>query len=246
MRPLSHAMLLSSLALLFTGVSLGASTGQKESQPASAAEPAATAAAAVTRESFTGIWAYNSQDSMNAVNGRNENAPGATHRPNSVPGARSGGNGTGPGSLGPGTGGNGITGFGQPSQNPSPFASLVVNEKRDLVRDLLEVPVELRIRLTDAAITFVDHLDRELTYPTSGKKQKYQLSASIFEAKTYWDGPQLKKDIEATEGFRMSEVYFLSGNGKRLFVIVRVGDPKSKDPETPLVGVNRVYDRVER
>ena len=44
----------------------------------------------------------------------------------------------------------------------------------------------------------------------------------------------------------MREIYFLSEDGKRLFVIVRVGDPKGKDPEAPVVGVNRVYDRVDR
>jgi hypothetical protein len=183
---------------------------------------------------------------MNAANGRNENAPGATHRTKVGTGPGSGGAAAGPGSLGAGTGARGIAGFGQGSGVASPFVSLIVNERRDLVRDLLEVPVEMSIKLTDSAITFVDHLARELTYPTTGKKQKYQLSASVFEAKTYWDGPQLKKDIEATEGFKMREVYFLSEDGRRLFVIVRVGDPKGKDPEAPIVGVNRVYDRVER
>jgi hypothetical protein len=230
-------MLLGSLALLLTGVSVGASSGQQEAQPPSPSGPSVSTA---TRASFAGVWAYNAHDSLNAANGRSEDAPGATHRSKA-------GSGPDPAAAGAMAGTHGITGFGQgnaPVQ--SPFASLIVNERRDLVRDLLEVPVELTIKLADGSITFVDHLARELTYQTTGKKQKYQLSASIFEAKTYWDGPQLKKDIEATEGFKMRETYFLSEDGKRLFVIVRLGDPKGKDPEAPIVGVNRVYDRIER
>lgn len=153
-----------------------------------------------------------------------------------------GGNGSGTGS---GSGPGGFGGYGGGGQG-SAFTSLIVNERRDLVRDLLEVPVELKIKVTDDAVTFVDHLERELTYPTTGKKQKYQLSASIFTAKTYWDGPQLKKDIQGNDDFKMRETYFVSDDGKRLFVIVRVGDPQEKDKEAPVVGVNRVYDRVER
>jgi hypothetical protein len=45
----------------------------------------------------------------------------------------------------------------------------------------------------------------------------------------------------------MHETYFLSEDGKRLFVIIRVGDPpteKEKEKGAQIVGVNRVYDRV--
>jgi hypothetical protein len=259
MRPLHRATLLSGLALLFTGVSVGAQSIQRESQPSSTFAPApapAPAAAATGRAIFAGVWAYNAEDSLNAANGRKED--GTTQRragAGSASGGRGGGtshtgvssgglggNGNGGGS---GSGPGGFGGYGGGGQ-PSPFTSLVVNERRDLVRDLMEVPVELKIKVTDAAITFVDHLDRELTYPTSGKKQKYQLSASEFFAKAYWDGLQLRKDIEANDGFKMRETYFVSENGKRLFVIVRVGDPQDKDKDAPVVGVNRVYDRVLR
>jgi hypothetical protein len=41
----------------------------------------------------------------------------------------------------------------------------------------------------------------------------------------------------------MSETYFLSEDGQRLFVIIRIGDPRR--PET-MAGVNRVYDRIGR
>ena len=39
----------------------------------------------------------------------------------------------------------------------------------------------------------------------------------------------------------MSETYVLCEDGKRLFVIIRIGDPRR--PET-MAGVNRVYDRI--
>jgi len=237
MRPLRDATIFGGLALLCTGISVRASSGQADTQV-----PWGPSVSMPTRASFAGIWAYNERDSTNAANGRSESAPGATHRPKSGP---TGAAAPGPQGYGPTAGG--MIGSG-PSSNPSPFASLIVNEKRDLVRDLLEVPQELTIKLADDSITFVDHLERELTYPTTGKRQKYQLSASVFEAKAYWDGPQLKKDIEGSDGFKMHEVYFLSEDGKRLFVIVRLGDPKDndKDGDTSVVGVNRVYDRVDR
>jgi hypothetical protein len=154
-----------------------------------------------------------------------------------------GNSGTNGGSNNPNSGGYG-GGYGGGGGMNSPFTSLIVNERRDLVRDLLEVPMELTIKSSDAEVTFIEHLDRELTYPTTGKKRKYQLSASVFEAKAYWENGQFKKEIEGTEGFRMSETYMLSESGKRLFVIVRVGNPQDK--QATIVGVNRVYDRAEK
>jgi hypothetical protein len=58
---------------------------------------------------------------------------------------------------------------------------------------------------------------------------------------------QLFREIEGARGFKMHETYFLSEDGKRLFVIIRVGDPpreKEKEKGAQIVGVNRVYDRV--
>jgi hypothetical protein len=52
----------------------------------------------------------------------------------------------------------------------------------------------------------------------------------------------MRKSIEGIYGFRMSETYFLSPDGRRLFVMVRVGQPRR---DAPQVGFNRVYDRVE-
>ena len=114
------------------------------------------------------------------------------------------------------------------------------------MRDLLEVPWGLTIDVTAAAVTFTDDLDRSRTYATDGKKRKYQLGAAVFNAKTVWDGARLKKEIDAASSFKMTETYFLSEDASRLFVIIRLGDPKQVNAKSvPLAGVNRVYDRTQ-
>ena len=52
----------------------------------------------------------------------------------------------------------------------------------------------------------------------------------------FWDGPQLKKEIEGPYGFRMRETYFLGEDGRRLFVIIRLGDLRQ---EATAAGVGR-------
>jgi hypothetical protein len=217
---------------------------------------------------FIGVWDYNANDSVNAATGRPEQSPrSATQR---TPGARGGMDGAGrsgrrpdplpvPGYSGPdggygggyGTGGYGGGGDGGPmgggqgaDGGPGGVGPTIdmVQQSRDLARDLLEVPEALTISLGADAVTFVDDLDRSRTYSTDGRKGKYQLGASRFDANMEWDGTRLVKHIEGPYGFKMTETYFLSGDGRRLFVIVRVGEHKKKDD--PLVGFNRVYDRV--
>jgi len=78
-------------------------------------------------------------------------------------------------------------------------------------------------------------------YATDGKKRKYQLSAATNEATAGWQDSAFRKEIHGTNNFKMTETYVLSEDGKRLFVIIRIGDPKR--PET-MAGVNRVYDRI--
>jgi hypothetical protein len=197
---------------------------------------------------------------------------GGTNRPGGTgggPGTPSGGTagggtggGTGGGGVGypgggnpggagyPGSGGFGGGGGGYPGggggYGPSPNA-LAYLEQQDLLRDLLEVPEKLKIKVTPDSVAFTDDLDRERAYSTAGKKQKYQLGAATYEAKARWDGHQLIKEIEGPRGFRMYETYFLSEDGKRMFVIVRVGDPpKEKDKDARLFGFNRVYDRIDQ
>ena len=163
-------------------------------------------------------------------------------------GGGTGGFGGGAGGYGGGTGGygGGCCGGGGGDGGMSPF-TLSMSEVRDLYRDLLEVPEILKIKVAEGTITVTDDLDRERAYPTTGKKQKYQLGAASYEAKVHWEGNQLFREIEGTRGFKIHETYFLSEDGKRLFVIIRVGDPpseKEKEKGAQIVGVNRVYDRV--
>jgi hypothetical protein len=119
----------------------------------------------------------------------------------------------------------------------------MIRETQGLQRNLLEVPETLTIAVADATVTMTDDLERERTYATDGRKLKYQLGAAQYEARAEWQGAQLRKHIEGAYGFRMSETYFLSPDAKRLFVIVRVGEPKRDEPQ---IGYNRVYDRVDR
>ena len=147
------------------------------------------------------------------------------------------------GTGGAGTGGGGFGGGAPMRGGEFGLTPMAQEEMRALVRDLLEVPEMLRIKVSDDAVTFTDDLERERIYPIDGKKRKYRLGAASFEAKLYWSGAQLKKDIEGPYGFRMSETYFLSEDGTRLFVIIRVGD-LTKKPPPPVAGANRVYDRI--
>ena len=121
------------------------------------------------------------------------------------------------------------------------YAALVA-ERRVLVRDLLEVPERLTIRASASEVTFIDDLKRERTFTADGKMQKYQIGAAKFDARAVWHETYFRKDIEGPNDFKMSETYFLGEDGNRMYVIVRIGDPKK--PET-LAGINRVYDRID-
>jgi len=103
------------------------------------------------------------------------------------------------------------------------------------------VPERLTLAVTPDAVTIIDDLDRARTYQTNNKSKRYQLGAATFNARTRWDGPQLKQQLWTTLGLHMSETYFLSQDAKRLFVIVRVGEPVKGERQP---GVNRVYDRI--
>jgi hypothetical protein len=191
----------------------------------------ATAGSAFPTGALAGTWDYNDDLSVNAATGRVEQAPlSATPRPRRGSGAQS-------------TGTASAAGGGLASDDLERAAMVMfVEERRALVRDLLEVAETLTIRVTGTSVTFVDDLDRERTYPTDGKMHKYQLGAAQFEARATWDGSRLRKDIEGANNFRMSEVYFLIDDGSRMVVVIRIGDPRK--PETNF-GVNRVYDRIK-
>ena len=154
-----------------------------------------------------------------------------------------GGGGYPPGMGNPGTAGDPNSGggaFGGPSGRGRMMAMM---ETRELMRDLMEIPELLTIKVAADAVTVTDDLGRERVYPTDNKKRKYQFGAAVFEARARWEGAVFKMDMEAPRGFKMFQTAFLSDDGNRLFVIIRVGE-QSKN--APVVGVNRVYDRQRR
>ena len=195
---------------------------------------------------FAGIWAYNEDESLNAATGRQERSPRSAAQRSPV------GRGAGAGASGRATPALPSAESGRAAMGPRIAPALngqlgptvaMIQENRSLTRDLLEVPESLSISLSPGQITFVDDLFREHVYPTTGEKARYQLGAARFNAALEWSGPQLVKRIEASDGFRMTETYFLSEDGKRLFVILRIG---SNRKNAPIMGVNRVYDRVDQ
>lgn len=178
--------------------------------------------------------------------------PGGSGNPGGYPGPA----GTGSGTQNPPTLGGALPGMmgGIPNSNapagidPGMYrGGWAAAWARSAARDLLEVPWSLTIDVTPESVTFVDDLERSRTYLTDGRKKKFQLGAALFNAKTYWDGARLRKDIDAAGSFKMTETYFLSEDASRLFVIIRLGDPKQANSKNaPLAGVNRVYDRAQR
>lgn len=178
---------------------------------------------------FSGVWDYNAEFSINIVTGRPEQNPRGAPPPRSFV-APSDGRGMGPGGE-------------NTDDRSTPFSpsAQMMRESRDMARDLLEVPEVLTFAVSEADITVTDDLKREHTYPTDGRRERYRLGASEFSARVRWDGDRLRRDIEGTFGFRISETYFLSQDASQLFVIVRVGEP-GRGRRAP--GFDRVYDRV--
>ena len=218
--------------------------------------------------SFVGSWDYNPEESVDAQTGRPEQAPAQRKRPvgaaSSDPAGRNRpipGPGMGGGQPGGNGGANGgafgaPSGFGGPGGAAGPgfggagstyggFSGTVDVglERADTIRDLLEVPERLMFAITPDAVTITDDLERARTYLTNNKSKRYQLGAATFNAKSRWDGPQLKQQLWTTLGLKMFETYFLSEDAKRLFVIIRIGEPVKGELQP---GVNRVYDRIYR
>lgn len=221
-------------ALVIT-VALGVCVSAQQTPAPAAAAPAPPR----PNPAMSGVWDYNAALSVDAATGRPEQAPlSATQRPRRA--AATAVDGTAAAASGPAAGSRSSGSVDEFERN----AMLAfIAERRALVRDLLEVPELLRIRVTTDSVIFTDDLLRERTYPVNGKMQKYQIGAARFEARAYWEGAQFRKDIEASNGFKMTELYLLSEDGKRLHVVIRLGDPKR--PETG-IGVNRIYDKVAR
>ena len=164
--------------------------------------------------------------------------------PGGYPGSGGGGsNPTGAGDPGTGAGG-GAGGYGPRDVGPAGRGRMMaIMETRELMRDLMEVPELLTIKVASESVTVTDDLGRERVYPTDNKKRKYQFGAAVFDARARWEGAVFKMDIEAARGFKMFQTAFLSDDGNRLFVIIRIGQ---QTKNAPVLGVNRVYDRQRR
>ena len=202
----------------------------------------------ISPDAISGVWDYNDALSVDAATGRPERAPrSATQRAIGAPAPGTGGGAqTRTGGGGPSAGGGGGGGGRGPGDSfddaRRAMAAVIAAERRTYVRDLLEVPEQITVRATTTEVTFVDDLRRQQTYTTDGRLLKYQLSAARYEARGSWTDTYFRKDIQGANNFKMSETYFVSEDGNRLFVIIRIGDPRK--PET-LAGVNRVYDRIQ-
>lgn len=178
-------------------------------------------------EDFSGLWDYNAEHSINIVTRRPEQNPRGAPLPRSVVPTPPAGRGIGP----------------ETGERETPFSPSAqsMREARDMARDVLEVPETLTLSVSPSTITFVDDLERTHTYQTDGRRERFRLGASEFNARVRWDEGRLLREIEGTFGFRVSETYFLSQDGNRMFVIVRVGTP-ARGRRAP--GFDRVYDRV--
>jgi hypothetical protein len=196
--------------------------------PSGSSETAAHAPA-----DFAGVWTYNVDESIDVATGKPEQGPkGTPARTMRTVAPR------------PALNDGGANRMGGPDQGrqsefgPSPLA---LRASRDLMRDLLEVAQSLDLKIAPSAVTMTDDIDRSRTYPTDGSRQHYRLGGSEFNARVQWRDSQLHKDIDAAFGFKMTEVYYLSDDGRRLFVILRVAGAPKNAP----IGANRVYDRAE-
>jgi hypothetical protein len=238
--PLHRRVLAIAGVAAFAGVAVTAAQQAQQQEPPMPAVERGT----LGPEAFNGLWDYNDVDSVNAATGRPEQAPrSATSR---SPGSMN------PGQVrvrnGPGRGGDPGAGYTQSSRvgsrgyrNTPSGTAYLVRKAEDFLRDLLEVPESYAIEVTGGSVTFTDDLERQHTYPTDGENRDYQLSASRFEAKAWWDGGMLTKEIKGGGGYTMTEQYFLSVDGSRLYVIVRVKGNRA----AYVAAFNRVYDRIE-
>jgi hypothetical protein len=186
---------------------------------------------------FAGHWDYNDEESMNAGTGRREQVPeSATSRSaaNNTPRERRG-------ASGPTGGASGFDGNSGIYRALPTMTTSMIRDAENFVRDMLEIPEQLHIRVLADAVVFTDDLQRERKYPTDGREHEFRLSASKFDAKVVWEGPQLKRELSGGAGFRIYETYFLSDDRQRMFVIIRVKAPQRQGF---IAGFNRVYDRV--
>lgn len=244
------------LSILLTGGVPAGGQGQVpvESATSQSAEIEEPVASPHAKEDFAGTWDYNADDSIDIRTGRPEQRPRSATQRGGVTGTgragtsttRGGGGGGGADPASPartsgteGAGGGERRGGMTPSVGPTPE---MLREARDTARDLLEVAERLTIKVTPDTVSITDDLDRERTYLTDGRRQRHQIAAARFEIRSEWRDSQLVQQIAGGFDFKMTQTFFLSPDGSRLFLMVRVGQPRKNVPQ---VGFNRVYDRVE-
>lgn len=110
---------------------------------------------------------------------------------------------------------------------------------RAALRDLLEVADRLTFSLDAGRVTITDDLDRSRTYATDGTKEKRQLAATEFQARTSWNGSSLVQDIVA-DRLTLAEVYLPAADGQSLLLSITIVKPKFEPPIAPMT---RIYAR---
>lgn len=110
---------------------------------------------------------------------------------------------------------------------------------KSAMRDLLEIAERLSFRFSDESVTITDDLNRALTFATTGTKEKRQLSATQFNARTRFSGGALTQLVTSDE-LALTEVYLPSEDGTEMLVSITVDKP---DFKPPLKDIMRVYTR---
>jgi len=123
----------------------------------------------------------------------------------------------------------------------SSYSALDIATLRSAMRDLLETAERLSFGLGDDAVTITDDLNRALTFATTGKKERRQLAATEFDAKTKWSGEALTQDVTVWN-FAMTEVYLPKQDNEELLVSIRIVKPNF---QPPIKDISRVYTRIK-
>lgn len=131
--------------------------------------------------------------------------------------------------------------FGSASQRTSHGPLSTDWTLKSAMRDLLETAQRLSFRVSGDSITITDDLDRALTFATTGSKERHQLAATEFNARTRFSGGALTQQLTVDQ-LALMEVYLTSADGKEMLVSISVTKP---DFDPPLKPIMRVYTRID-
>jgi hypothetical protein len=112
---------------------------------------------------------------------------------------------------------------------------------RSAMRDLLEIAERLSFSASQDSVTITDDLERRLTFATTGNKEKRQLAATEFNARTRFSGGALEQQLSVDE-LLLTEIYLPSEDGREMLISINVDKP---DFQPPLKSIMRVYSRVD-